>query len=598
MRRVGIFAALLTVSAATAHTAAALTFQPCGRPDGIVCATVTVPVARDGALPVSIDLYVEKEAAKSQPSQGALIALSGGPGESATFSTTSFASRLAPGLASHDLIVFDQRGTGSSGFLTCSASFINAGDWTSCANEVGPRRAYYATRDSVDDIEAVRQALGVNRISLFGISYGTKVALNYAQRYPTHVESLVLDSVVAPDGFDFYNRNNYSAIAPILHELCSAGCPGVPDPVGDLARLAAAAQNGFSVSAIVSNGSIATAKLPEAAFFRLFEYGMESEVFRSRFPGAVHAALAGDRFPLGRLWLEINAANTLGGQRSATGPQFEYSTVLNHATVCEDTAPPWFRQTPVSQRRQRLASELQAIGNAAFAPFDALAPSQSSPAAACLLWPLGLSAPVITGTMPDVPVLVLSGLVDDNTPPDDARKVAALFPHASLVLVPDSGHGVTHFRGASGGCVKERIAQFYAGQQVGSCPAIRPSIAVLPPPARSLAAVGPARHVAGKRGRTLAAVIETVNDAYYTTYTAGPYTGLRGGTFTVNADFSVLTLRRMSWVPGVVVSGVVDGTTGLGTFTVTGTGNHGTVVFGPKRAVTGTLDGKRVATSR
>ena len=199
---------------------------------------------------------------------------------------------------------------------------------------------------------------------------------------------------------------------------------------------------------------------------------------------------------------------------------------------------------------------------------------------------------------PDVPVLVLNGLEDDNTPPDDARKVAALFPHASLLLVPDAGHDVAQSQGASSGCVKDRIAQFFAGQQVVACPAVRPRFAIWPTPPRSLAAVKPAKNVAGTRGRTLGAVIDTVNDSYNTIYyTVGPNAGLRGGTFTTSSDRKILTFKNVSYVPGVVINGSIDVTTALGMFKVTGKGSHGTLFYRAKYVVTGTLDGKTVKTT-
>src|SRR5436190_1826227 len=73
---------------------------------------------------------------------------------------------------------------------------------SACAAQLGARRAFYTSRDSADDMEAVRQSIGVDRISLFGGSYGTYTALTYARRYPQHVESLILDSPVAPGGLD------------------------------------------------------------------------------------------------------------------------------------------------------------------------------------------------------------------------------------------------------------------------------------------------------------------------------------------------------------------------------------------------------------
>ena len=76
---------------------------------------------------------------------------------------------------------------------------------------------------------------------LFGVSYGTKVALEYAERYPQNVEALVLDSVVPPERADPFSLSTFKAMKPVFEELCSAGaCAGITsNPLGDIARLAA-----------------------------------------------------------------------------------------------------------------------------------------------------------------------------------------------------------------------------------------------------------------------------------------------------------------------------------------------------------------------
>src|SRR4029077_5285477 len=90
-----------------------------------------------------------------------------------------------------------------------------------CARQLGPARGAYTTRESVQDIEAVRQAAGYEKLVLYGTSYGTKVALEYAARYPQHVESLVLDSTETPDGPEPFHVSTFKAIGPALRELCS-----------------------------------------------------------------------------------------------------------------------------------------------------------------------------------------------------------------------------------------------------------------------------------------------------------------------------------------------------------------------------------------
>ena len=72
----------------------------------------------------------------------------------------------------------------------------------------------------------MRQALGVDKIALFGVSYGTKHALAYALAHPTHVERLLLDSEVLPD------RDPLDTIAPddpdLDQRICTNNvCPGI-----------------------------------------------------------------------------------------------------------------------------------------------------------------------------------------------------------------------------------------------------------------------------------------------------------------------------------------------------------------------------------
>ena len=80
----------------------------------------------------------------------------------------------------------------------------------------------------MDDIDAVRRAVGVDKITLFGVSYGTKVALGYAAKYPQHVERLVLDSVVEPSGPGPFSEESFAAVPRVLRNLCLSGCEGSP----------------------------------------------------------------------------------------------------------------------------------------------------------------------------------------------------------------------------------------------------------------------------------------------------------------------------------------------------------------------------------
>ncbi len=109
------------------------------------------------------------------------------------------------------------------------------------AARAGEGRVHH--EESVQDIEAVREALGYEKLVLYGTSYGTKVALEYAERYPEHVEALVLDSVVLPEGPEPFSLSSIQALKPMLEELCSEGaCAHITsNPIADIATPGGAA---------------------------------------------------------------------------------------------------------------------------------------------------------------------------------------------------------------------------------------------------------------------------------------------------------------------------------------------------------------------
>ena len=94
---------------------------------------------------------------------------------------------LFPG---YTLVAYDDRGTGASGLIDCPAvqAAITADEQrtaaTTCADTIGPNREFYWTADHAEDLEAVREALGVDKVALYGVSYGTKLAMSYASRTP------------------------------------------------------------------------------------------------------------------------------------------------------------------------------------------------------------------------------------------------------------------------------------------------------------------------------------------------------------------------------------------------------------------------------
>src|SRR5919201_1160607 len=193
------------------------------------CATVNVPLDRSGATPGTVALHVERLAAGGTP-RGVMFLIAGGPGQGSagTFDLASNGAQFRDQFPGYTLVAFDDRGTGRSGVLRCpelqadpSASPAREQALVAkCATEIGPNRAFYSTRDHADDIDAVRQALGVDKIGLSGTSYGTQLSVAYALTYPAHVARLLLDSVADPAGRDPFSLDDLREMPKGLAEIC------------------------------------------------------------------------------------------------------------------------------------------------------------------------------------------------------------------------------------------------------------------------------------------------------------------------------------------------------------------------------------------
>jgi pimeloyl-ACP methyl ester carboxylesterase len=600
----GVFA-LIVVLVALALPAPALGavpagFVPCTTASGFYCGHVVVPVDRSGiAIPTTktITLNVMWKSARVADTEGALFALAGGPGQAATPFAPEFAAALAPALDTRDLIVFDQRGTGASA-LDCpgAAMALTYQQYVQeCASELGTERYYYTSKDSALDMDAVREAVGADMVTVFGVSYGTYVAQLYAKLFPEYAVALVLDSVVPSTGVDWILRSNFKAIPSVLAANCSNKlCRGITrNPYGDLKRLAARARTkgGLSLRYVNSAGKMRALK---ASQIDLLYYVTEMFSFdaasRARFPAAVRSALSGDPYPLGRLLVPTS---------SAAVSNAELSNALYLATRCTEESFPWSTSDPLSARKSKLAGALATIPTSAFNPFTSAAALSLSDVSYCQYWPAPTVAvdPTVTEPLPDIPVLVLNGQEDDVTPAADAKEVAALFPQAKSVSVPFTGHSVlTDVWPNASTCVTQALASFFSSAAISSCNYVTPFFKPVKRDPTSLAQVKAVKQK-GVRGQTIGAVLGTLSDVSMTELSgSGPTAGLRGGYF--SGSLTNLRLRKLVYVPGVVVSGRLNLVSGLAKVTVTGQGARGKLVIRRYKKITtikGTLDGKRLS---
>src|SRR3954465_4548971 len=165
-----------------------------------------------------------------------------------------------------------------------------------CEKRVGGPRHHYTTADSVQDMEAIRRQLRVAKLTLFGISYGTELAIAYARAHPDHVQRLILDSTVDADDNDPFATVNFRAMAPTLRALCPARCKDISaDPAADLAKLVAQLRaKPMQAFAYDSLGRSHRVTITPVALYDLMLDADYDPPIRAAVPIGVKAALAGD----------------------------------------------------------------------------------------------------------------------------------------------------------------------------------------------------------------------------------------------------------------------------------------------------------------
>jgi pimeloyl-ACP methyl ester carboxylesterase len=597
--------AMLAATAARAQIA----WRPCGDSNDVACGHLVVPIDPSATIPGTIALAMRRHLSPLGSSKDAVIALAGGPGQSAIPFLNQFAQVLGPIVSTRDLIAFDQRGTGLSHPLSCPAFEHLAGGGSPgavaiCAGQIGETRGLYTTADTVADIEAIRQAGGYEKLVLYGTSYGTKVAERYAQTYPTRVEALVLDSVVPPAGPEPFDETSFAAVPRVLAQLCGAGaCAGTTDdPVSDLGRLVKRIGGGRLRGRVIdSEGKAGIVQVSVNDLAGILLEGDLDPILRSEFPAAVRSAVLGDTAGLARL--TRRAEGDPEGREENLSEGFD--SPLYFATVCNETAFPWSRSASPKARLREAVAALHKQPAGAFAPFTAANALALSDAQACAAWPFTPGSPEVgTGPLPNVPTLILSGADDLRTPTANAQQLAAQIPDAQLLVVPNTGHSVLGSDPTA--CSQHALQALFEGKPVRQCTQRRPPQLLLPTPLppRELAEAPLAHGDRGAAGHTAGAVVLTLADfdrqmALALLEHLGENLlgqpvrtgGLRAGWG--GSDRRGLALHGYSYVPGVTLTGSV--TAGGATLRIGGSAAvHGTIEIDAHGTIAGTLAGQRV----
>ena len=373
-----------------------------------------------------------------------LFVLAGGPGQAAT----SFYAAVAPAFAlvarTHDIVLVDQRGTGGSHRLACrfpddltlsrTGLAELEGLSRACLASLDARPAHYTTSVAVRDLDAVRQALGYGRISLYGASYGTRVAQHYLRRFPGTVTAVILDGIVAPTttvGPDM--ALDAERALELAYARCAAATAchaAFPDPAADLAASEQRLAHGPLALELPDPTTGATRRLEFgtrelAGSLRLLTYTARSAAL---IPLLLHAAAAGDFRPIAAQFLMFDRA---------LDDEIAYG--MHNAVLCSEDAPDF-------GRADRAALAQTFLGTVEL----------DSMAAMCRPWPVGdRDADLKSPLKASAPALLLSGEADPVTPPSQGELAARGFSDVRHLVLAGQGHGQL-----GTGCVPELMAKF------------------------------------------------------------------------------------------------------------------------------------------
>jgi pimeloyl-ACP methyl ester carboxylesterase len=408
--------------------------HPCPGQPGFTCSTLTVPLDHTGRVPGTLDLPVATADNVTAP-KGVLLFLTGGPGQGGVGTITRIATQRLPEVAKdYRFVMLDQRGTGAQGALRCPGLQAQMGSSdiatptpdavTECARILGDTAPLYSTDQSVADFDQLRQALGVPKMVVDGVSYGSFTAARYAIAHPGNVSKVVLDSVLphhSTPSATLY-LTGLTAEARVLRLACSVAPACGFDPAEDLAW-------------VVRHRSTADGV---KIFDAIVAYEFNDPTYRDQAAGdvigALHAARGGAPD-----WLD----ELVKGYTTEDVDPAAYSTGLHAATLCADQRFPWgTSETPVALRQPLLSLAARTLPAQATWPYTTAVATRQGFIQGCLPWPAERVGSNPAARLPDVPVLLLNGDRDLSTPLEWAREEAAQAPRGRLVVVPGESHSI------------------------------------------------------------------------------------------------------------------------------------------------------------
>jgi len=441
--------------------------------DTFECGTAEVPIDYADPAAGSIRLALKRSLATSGKPIGSLLINPGGPGASGVDLVDGVVTTFGKDvLASYDLVGFDPRGVARSNPVTCvddaakdqllSTDFDFSTDvgigaakaaytafGAACAANTGPLLAHVDTVSAAKDLDVLRAALGDEKLTYLGYSYGTLLGATYAGLFPTHIARMVLDGALDPSLSPFeiglgQAKGFENALRAYVTD-CQGGahCPLTGSVDHGLAQI-------HDLTVRARQNPLRTGSSRRLTGV-LASYGVAVALYNDQSWGALtvalRKALAGDGSELLRFADIYN-------DRQDDGTYSANSTEAFIAVNCLDGAT---SSDPAQMRAEAVQTEAAAPTLGYFFSYGGVT---------CAGWPyppIGKPAPITADGAP--PIVVIGTTNDPATPYAWAQGLAAQL--SSGVLLTWKGEGHTAY-GRSNACILNAVGEYLVG---GTAPA-------------------------------------------------------------------------------------------------------------------------------
>src|SRR5688572_25095416 len=449
-RRHSVRSVIIAAIGCCAATAAgqSISTAPCrvpGLEEQVRCASVEVRENRAsaGSRTIALRVVILPSRAPASASRQSLFYLVGGPGLPATTLADLVAASHANTRLTHDLVLVDQRGTGGSLALRCGfygatgnvATYLGdqlpVDSVRACAERLARHAdvTQYTSAAAADDLEAVRAALDIPRIDLDASAYGTRVAIEYLEKYPDRVRTAVLQGAIPRDASLARSaaRDAQVALDRVMADcaadpFCRTSFPRLRSELSALLTRLERGPLSVRVEHPRSKDTVVVA-MTRGVFADRLRIMLYSTRLSRRIPIVIHKAHEGDWTPFVGLAYELSRV------------VFDQLDVGAHLSgACTDDLSPStdVRETFLGDYRRRMYRD------------------------ACAVWPQARRPALGVVVTSRAPVLLVVGTLDPVTPPRFAAAVARALPNATVLEVPNMAHA------GADPCVERIVTGFIA----------------------------------------------------------------------------------------------------------------------------------------